>query len=212
MKITLAFIVWLFPLHSLISQNGAPAFIDSLSLAKGEEWHGLANEAYENNIDSAIYFIRQAVPYFKKSGDQERYIVELLSLSVVLHHAGKFSRFQENAIFTLSEAKSMLGEKHPYYAGALNNLNTFYYDIGDFQKAIQMLKESLLIYQDSGQNRDTEGFATTLNNLANNLTWSGDYEEALEVLEQVRIIREKESQKDLIKLIMVYNAMAWNMD
>lgn len=204
-------ILLIFPFGLLWAQEDDKSMVDSLNLKKGNEFHQLAEEAYSSNPDSTIVYLHQAIPFFKKSNDKERYITELLTLSAVLQAIGRFDDYRKNAIFTLEETRSLIGEEHVLYAGALNNLNSYYYDQGDFDQSIDLLKKSILIYRkiESGNKFLTKA----MSNLANSLTKAGDYTEALNILEQVRLIQEKEAGKtgnDLVKLLRVYNDIAWN--
>ena len=109
--------------------------------------HQLALDAYGGNNDSSIIYIKQAIPYFKKSGDQENYIKELLIYSTLLRRSGQYEIYYETAKFNLNEIEDLVGTEHSHYGAALNNLGSYYYDRGDFQESINYSKKSIRIFQ-----------------------------------------------------------------
>ena len=184
--------------------------VDSVALKEGQLIHRRAIKTFKTNIDSTVTYIRQAIPYFKASGDHKAYILELRTYCVVLQYAELYNEYYENARFTIEECRKYLGEENEYYAGALNNLNTYYYDQGDYQKSLEWSKASLQVYEKI--QTDKAIVANSLNNIANTISQIGDYKKALVYLEQVLEIREAEAVPDAFKIVRTLNDIAWNYD
>jgi len=182
--------------------------VDSTALKKGEYYHKSGIRTYRTNIDSTIYYVEKAIPYFKKAGVQKRYVKELLTYSNLLKNTGRFEEYYKSAEFNLEEANVLLGKQHEYYAVALNSLSSYYYDRGNFKKAIEYSKQSLQIFEND--RKDKSKLATALKNLANALTISGDYEQAIAYLEKSLQINEQNPDCSPFTLVRIYNGLGWN--
>ena len=76
--------------------------------------------------------------------------------------------------------KEALGEKHPNYATALNNLAGYYASLGDYNKAVELGTMAMNIRKEAlGENHPV--YATSLSNLAGNYDNLGNYNKAVEL-------------------------------
>ncbi|MPM16216.1 hypothetical protein SDC9_62593 [bioreactor metagenome] len=86
--------------------------------------------------------------------------------------------------------KKVFGENHSYYALSLNNLASNYYEIGNYQKSIELNEKSLEIRKKVlGENHPS--YAQSLNNLAINYSAIGNYQKSIELNEKSLEIRKK---------------------
>ena len=203
----LTLLLTLFNFINLFAQD-ALTNMDSVALKKGKYYHQAGIRTYRINIDSTIYYVEKAIPYFRKAGDNERYIKELLIYNNLLKNAGRFEEYYESAEFNLKETSTLLGVQHEHYGVALNSLSSYYYDRGNFERAIQYSKESVQILEDG--NKDKAKLAKALKNLANALTISGDYEQAIAYLEKSLQINKKNPEVKPFTIVRIYNGLGWN--
>ena len=86
--------------------------------------------------------------------------------------------------------KKILGEEHPDTATSYNNIGNTYYNIGDYNKALEYYELSLKIRKKilGEEHPDT---AVSYNNIGNSYYNIGDYKKALEYLELSLKIRKK---------------------
>lgn len=98
--------------------------------------------------------IQAAIPY------------SLASQGLAYSEIGDYSNAEESLLQSADRYRDLLGENHPNYASALNNLGNFYRNIGDYAKAESYYRQSLSILKTiSGVNHPD--YAAALNNLGN---------------------------------------------
>jgi len=178
--------------------------IDSNELIIGQSLYRSADIIYEIDADSAFNLIIQANLHFEKSRSWEDYVQNLNVLATIANHRGEMDLFKNYAILAANEAEQKLSNTHPLYAKALNNLNTYYFNIGDFKASVELLKKSLVIKK---KNKALPlNMSYTYNNVGTTLVKRGDYKEALIYLKKSLEIRqnvfESTPEKNIEQLIL----------
>lgn len=121
-----------------------------------------------------------------KSSEQEiDYLNQIVSQ---LYQRGQYAQALDLALQVRERANQELGEGHPQYAMALNNLGLLYHATGNFTAAEPLLQQALEIRRKSLGEHDPY-FAQSLNNLAELYRQRGNYTTAEPLYKQALAIR-----------------------
>ncbi|MEO1629032.1 MAG: tetratricopeptide repeat protein, partial [Bacteroidota bacterium] len=93
-----------------------------------------------------------------------------------------FVQYRHYAEESVRRAAEMLGTQHMRYGESLNNLNTLFYELGDYSKSIALLEQSLQV-QEQNQEHPVE-MAFSYHNIGKVYRKKGDYPKALSYLKR----------------------------
>ncbi len=200
-------LIVLFCAKPAFSQSGNKIEIDSSALLEGLKLEELAGSVYGKNVDSAIYYIKAAIPQFKKSKDWEKYTLMVITLGAVFKAENKFKQYYKYTSLAYEECEKLLGDKHPNFGMALNNLSTYYYIQGNYAKAIDLSRKSINI---ALKNETTNAkLARMYLNFAIHLNQAGEYKESHSFLNQVLKLYQSNENTSDFNLIETYSTIAW---
>jgi CHAT domain-containing protein/tetratricopeptide (TPR) repeat protein len=116
--------------------------------------------------------------------------VQLNGRVVQLYQQGKPQEALPVAQKALELRKQVLGERHPHYAGSLNNLARLYQDQGEYAKAEPLFRQALEIRKEVLGERHPD-YAQSLNNLAALYQDQGEYAKAELLFHQAQVIYKR---------------------
>ncbi len=90
----------------------------------------------------------------------------LINLANTYYDAGEYEKGVLVSEKAVAVTKKQLGENHPVFAVAINDLGLFYKEMGQYQKADSLLRLAMKI-RESVLGKDHYDYAASLNNLAN---------------------------------------------
>ena len=132
---------------------------------------------------------------------------------VQLYRQGHYTQALELALQAYELARQSLGEAHPEFATALDNLGLLYKTVGNYTAAEPLLLQALEIRRRT-PGEDSPDFVTSLNNLAGLYSTLGRYGEAEQLYQRaLDIVRAAIGEDNeyflgaLINLASVYKAM-----
>jgi CHAT domain-containing protein len=166
--------------------------IDYVEWSKANSFYQEADTVYDVNVERSIVLYDSACIHYKKSRYWDDYVDCLNTLAVVYYYKGELDLYLEYSKRAIKEAEIKLPSNHPYYSTALNNLNTYYYDLGNYEKSISFLKKSLDI--EKSNNASDLDIAIAYNNIGASLTNEGSHKQALEYLLKALELRENAFQ------------------
>jgi len=175
MKFISFFVAFLFVLVSTLSysqsnQKKLEAFGDTLSL-QGRSLF------FANKLDSAAIIYLQASEKYFAGKHWNKYVGSLNDVSSVNYYAKQYDKFYNFVLKANEEAERYLGKNDDKKIMALSNLNTYYYTIGDFSKAVSILQEVLTLQTSKATSKSA--LVTTYSNLGTAHLNLGDYSQAL---------------------------------
>ena len=168
----------LFP----VNLNAQETSIDSLQLKKGQAYYTAAEQVYGSNLDSCLQFLKMAFPCYEKANAWGDYIRTLNVIAAISNDLNYIEEFEVYAKKAYKEANIYLPKDHPEYSVTRNNLNIFYYNRGNYEKSISLLKASLLLSQNN--QKSEEDISYIYQNLGANYNILGDQQKALSYLEK----------------------------
>jgi len=168
LKTVLAFC--LISLASLsYSQSGSEEQADEL-IAKGYE-------SYEkNNLDSALFYFNLASIEYHDVKQWDSYISSLNDIAFINYYLNDFGEFKKFAFKAYEDSKKYLDTNNEFRITALNNMNIYYYSLGDFEKSIDIIQETILL--DIENKASKLEIAKSYLNLGNSYKFLGDMENA----------------------------------
>ncbi|MBI3502430.1 MAG: tetratricopeptide repeat protein [Bacteroidetes bacterium] len=117
----------------------------------------------ENKNDSALFHFRKAIKLFSEAGMEEKSAGSYNGMGNVCLYEGAYEKALDNYLQALR-----LLEKNPKYKDktglVLGNIGIVYYNLDNFDKAIEFYNRALEIHTITG---DSAGMANTLSNLGN---------------------------------------------
>lgn len=158
------------------------------NFAEGELLHDV-NKA--ESLRKAIEKYKQAVTYFRLSGERSRESAALTNLGLAFHLLGQRQDALTNFDEVLAIARAT-GDRQTE-AKMLNNIGSIYDIIGQTQKALDALNQSLVIVREL---KIAEGEASILHNIAGIYNRRGENEKALEYAEKSAAIHRETGNKN----------------
>ncbi|MFK8105269.1 MAG: CHAT domain-containing protein [Saprospiraceae bacterium] len=172
-----------------VTLNAQEISVDSLQLKKGQAYYSSAEQVYGSNLDSCLHFLKMAFPCFEKAHAWGDYIRTLNVIAAISNDLNYIEEFENYAKKAYQKASVHLPEDHPEYSVTRNNLNIFYYNRGNYEKSISLLKASLLLSQSN--QKSEEDISYIYQNLGANYNLLGDQQKALSYLEKALSIQTK---------------------
>ena len=164
-----------------------------------------AVKAFETDYDSTILFLKLAIPCFENFEDWDNYIKCLNALNTVYYYQNKFEDFKNSSFFTMKEAERYLGPDNPQLADAINNLNSYYFRIGNWDKAINLVTASLKIKE---KNKEPKlELAFPYQNLGTLYRLKGDVNSALNYLGKALEYTLDSLPEDDVQVVGLYVAI-----
>jgi len=170
--------------------------IDSIQLKLADSLYQKAGEIYQSQQDSAILLIHKAGKHYKKAKASGSYIGCLNVLTTIYYQRNEYDKYKIAAEFASKEASNLLPENHDEYAMALNNLSSYYSNLGNFEKGISQLKRALRIYKENKVS--TDDLAKIYLNIGNTFVKQGDYHEATQYHTQALNLLQDTLDKSII--------------
>ena len=164
-----------------------------------------AVKAFETDFDSTAQFLKLAIPCFKSYEDWENYIKCLNALSTVYYYQNKFEDFKNSSFFTMEEAERYLGPDNPQLADAINNLNSYYFKIGNWDKAINLVTTSLKIKEKNKASKLELAFP--YHNLGTLYRLKGDVNSAINYLDKALEYTLDSLPEDDVQVVGLYVAI-----
>ena len=164
-------------LFSLLKSNPS----DSIKFLCYDE---LCWEYMNYNTDSAMYFGEKALAISKKLNKSEKIAVAYSSISTVFYYKGKLENAIEQALKSY-EIRKTLSDKTLAFK-SLNNLAVMYQDIGELDKAMNLLLDA-----DKNWTANDEIKSSVKNNLGTVYKLKGNYKEALIKFFEALALKEK---------------------
>lgn len=171
------------------------AIIDSVQFKIANSLYSKAGEIYQSQQDSAILLIHEASRHYKSAKAFGNYMGCLNVLTTIYYNRSEIDKYKVAAKFAHKEAIEVLPTNHDEYAMALNNLSSYYNNLGDFENGIVQLKIALKIYEENGAS--SIDLATVFHNLGSVYVKKGDYIEAIEYHTQALNLRQDTLDKSL---------------
>ncbi|MEM9918384.1 MAG: CHAT domain-containing tetratricopeptide repeat protein [Bacteroidota bacterium] len=140
-----------------------------------------AHDVFERNMDSTALIIQDVLPCYASHEDWENYVKCLNALSAVYYYMNDFNQFKKYSFEAVEKAQELLPADHAATGNAINNLNSYYFRLGNYDQSIKLLQQSLQIKESINEHK-TE-LAIIYQNLGNAYRWQGDYDKALEYLD-----------------------------
>ena len=170
--------------RSWLLANGAPPPCQALLQAAAEFLHwqlenGL-NTAWEHRLATHAALVAAEL-----SEPAQRLVLEWIVYT--LNMAGMYRTLLDDWLLPLAEANNP-----QIKADALNQIGKQYHHLGQYDTALDFLKQSLAIQQQIG---DKSGEGTSLNNISQIFKARGDYDNALDFLKQSLAIRQQIGDK-----------------
>jgi len=111
----------------------------------------------------------------------------LIKLANTYYNAGEYEKGISISEKAVAVARKQLGENHPVFAVAVNDLGLFYKEMGQYQKADSLLRVGMKI-REAVLGKNHPDFGASLNNLGNLYRRMNQYEKAEPLLiEAIRI-------------------------
>ena len=160
------------------SQSNKKPTYDTIQIC--HDLYDHASKVFQRDFDSTLLILNQAIPCYLSFEDWGNYIKCLNGITSVYFYQNKFTEFNKYTFYTYEETKRYFDDTHPRYANAVNNLSTYYFKIGDYDKAIKLAFESLRIKEKNEEPKIE--LAISYQNLANYNKLNGDYSKALKFM------------------------------
>ncbi len=145
----------------------------------------------KNELDSALIYIKKASETYKDAASWTKYVSALNDLTFLYNYEKKIAEHFKYAFKAYNESKEYKEylEKEDIQVSirAFEQLSTYYYSIGDFNKSIKISEEALVL----NINNDISKLeiAKTYFNLGNYYKFAGDSEQALRYFRRALKIR-----------------------
>ena len=202
MKHTILLLLLFVGVFSL--ESNAQEAIDSIQWKIANDLFQEANSIYNANPDSALILLTESVEHYKQSKSWGDYIMILNAMSTVHYYRNEFDLYYSYSNQAIKEAELKLPSNHPEYAGALNNINSYHYKMGNYDKSIEFLRKSLEIRKEN--NANPLQLAFLYNNIGTVLGEKGDYSQSLEYLFKALDLRRdtfQEAPTDELQYLLV---------
>ncbi|MEM9920506.1 MAG: CHAT domain-containing tetratricopeptide repeat protein, partial [Bacteroidota bacterium] len=162
-----------------------------MAIKKGDALFGKAVAIFDQNQDSAIIYIQQAKEVYQQGKAWEGVVNCTNALASTYYFNDDFEPYQKYSFSAYKLAKQHLSPSHPYTINSVNNINAYYYSLGNLEKSTEILNDALKVIQ--RQKFDLPNIALLYNNLANSHGMMGDFPKSIEVLQKVRDIQLTDS-------------------
>lgn len=117
---------------------------------------------YLKKFDKSISYYNQALKFYEDLGDQVEVANAHVNIGNTYYKTGRVEESKESLIKASKTFENPTVVQKKESAKGMADLGKAYDDIGDFAKAMQLLEESLVIFE---SNEDYEGLASTLASL-----------------------------------------------
>ncbi len=129
------------------------------------------------DYQSAIDFCTKKIEYYFKAESWAYYIYALNDRAFLYDIIDDLSSYKEAVFSNFEEAEKYLEKSHPQWLRAKEQINSYYYNIGDYKKALEIVKEVIPIQEES--NAAPLVISNTYLNLGTNYNKLKDTENAL---------------------------------
>ncbi|MDZ4794700.1 MAG: CHAT domain-containing tetratricopeptide repeat protein [Bacteroidota bacterium] len=114
----------------------------------------------------------------------------LINLANTYYDAGEYEKGISISQKAVRVTRQQLGEAHPVFAIAINDMGLFYKELGQYKKADSLLRVALKI-RETVLGKEHYDYAASLNNLANLFKTTGEYSKAEPLfIEAIKIKRK----------------------